>query len=195
MIHSLPLLLPSLLSLLLLQSLHAALLNTNRTVYINTPQVLVSSQLSNTYTRNANIAPYNNLSYDRYSYGNAFNPYNNPYQPPYLPNPVPPPPSYLSYQQALSYYNLTQVQLTILISNPAVPKPPPNIVPYTSQWVAYYAQYSSYLSYNNAAFNIGAGTNCGENVLDQIQNDPTNLNGVINKAAFEKCMSCGPPVF
>lgn len=187
--------------LLALQSLYAAVLNTNKPVYINTPQVLVSSQLSNMYTRNANIAPYNN-TYTGYAFGGAFNPYNQPfnniYQPPYPPNPVPPPPPnyILSYQQALSYYNLTQAQLTILISNPTIPKPPPNIVPYTSQWVAHYAQYSFYLSINNGmnAYNIGANTNCSDNVLDQVQGDPNNPSGAINKAAFEKCMACGPPV-
>lgn len=185
--------------LLLLQPLYATTLNTNKPVYINTPQVLVSSQLSNLYTRNANIAPYNSM-YNAYSYSGAFNSYNQPfnniYQPPYPPNQVPPPPSYMSYQQSLSYYNLTQVQLNILISNSTIPKPPPNIVPYTSQWVAYYAQYSFYLSINGGAgYNIGTSTNCGDNLLDQVQGDPTNLNGVVNKAAFEKCMTCGPPVF
>lgn len=192
--------------LLLLQPLYAAVLNTNKPVYINTPQVLVSSQLSNTYTRNANIAPYNNLLYNGYSYGgafnasygNAFNAYNqansNTYPPFYnnLPNQLPPPPIYMSYQQSLSYYNLTQVQLNILISNPAIPRPPPNIVPYTSQWVAYYAQFSFYLSINNATYNANA--NIGDYALDQAQGDVNNLSGAVNKATFERCMACGPPV-
>lgn len=187
----------------LLHSLHAAVLNTNRSVYINTPQVFVSSQLSNTYTPNANIAPYNaGLLYNTSSpYSNFINPYsNNNIYPPYYPsNQVPPPPSYLSYQQALSYYNLTQVQLNVLISNPAIPKPPPNIIPYTSQWVAHYAQYSPYSTFNASIYN-----NCNNGLLNQMQgnglfnqmqgNELSNLNVAANKAAFEKCMSCNPPV-
>jgi hypothetical protein len=183
----------------LLQLLHAAVLNTNRSVYINTPQVFVSSQLSSAYTPNANIAPYNTgLLYNTYSspYTNVINPYNNNIYPPYYPPnqpappPLPPPPSYLSYQQSLSYYNLTQVQLNILISNPAIPKPPPNIIPYTSQWVAYYAQYSPYPTFNASFYN-----NCNTGLLNQMQgNELTNVNAAANKAAFEKCMSCNPPV-
>ena len=130
---------PLLLSLLA-QPLYATVLNTNKSVYINTPQVYVSSQLSNTFAPTANIAPYNSLLYNGYSYGNTLNPFNynnnNTIYPPYYsPNQVPPPPSYLSFQQSLAYYNLTQVQLNLLISNPAIPKPPPTITPYTSQWV------------------------------------------------------------
>lgn len=144
--------------------------NTNKPVQVTAPVVYVSSQWGGAFFGGNG---------GQYVAG----------QQSYLPSPPQPcysPPynnintNIAPYTPAGAYtYGLTQVQLNALIANPAVPKPPSHIIAYSQQWYAWYAQYAQYSS------SMGI-----DGIPDPIQGDPGNLSGAVNRAAFDRCMSC-----
>lgn len=139
--------------------------NTNKPVQVTAPVVYVSSQWGGAFFGGSG---------GQYSGGQQAYllppPY---YNPPYGNN------ANIAPYTSTGTYGLTQIQINALIANPAVPKPPPYITPYSQQWYAWYAQYAQY--------SVSMGV---EGMPDPIQGDPSNLSGAVNRAAFDRCMSC-----